>query len=751
MTFWVRRGNEFNDAGVSIREHARSAMAALDRRNPILDDFVGLNWSSWIDRVNIQTSEGTDVEECCKKTKKGVHDTMTLGKDDMFTYGHCPAHDDFFLVVCNHCGQVVKPQAFEKHCERRHGPVSKFCGRRSPPPDPKWRSRQSGPVSHKAVPEETRESGWVSLPPVERPSQEAPLSPPHPSGPQPRVPPWPTGHLPRGGPSISSSSEKPPLQKTVAGTGLLKEETSESQDPRGPRKYKKIYKKECDLNKHCGVLDPGKKKRCTRQLMCNIHSIHQRRQVVGRNKTFDQLVTDLRTGGPAGSKQPKDPSCPPGSRDPPPTAPKAASAPTEPPVDQPGARQPLCSADLRSREASETGPEEPVDMDHVLGDQRLQKASYPSSQGLPSSGEESGGEEEQKMEEDEGDEGWDLPASSWHPKPLGLCTFGSRTLSCSVFTFDRRLHRLRFAVRAMVEQQTGARLWTKIPQVTSGLQSPQATSTHPRGTGRLTGRVGGLAAATRTPSSLRSPSLPLQATGRENWSSSSPASISSGPTSSGQSEASKSGSHKPSVTKPLANQPAIKPQPSGPPRTVPDRPRKAVGRPSKARLQELELSCFSVKEKSPRDNSRKHPQPTLQEGGWTQPQGSPGSIYSSSSPKSAHSSQGPINGALSLLGKKPCPLQTHPAEPQVSHWALPGSGSTGLGKCPLLPVPPLGRPQPSTRGRGRPSSVHRGPGVFDQRDLAGAKRRKTSSGSCPSVPPFPLRGWKHRGQPCNTN
>ena len=35
---------------------------------------------------------------------------------DMSIFGHCPAHDDFYLVLCNHCSQVVKPQAFQKHC-----------------------------------------------------------------------------------------------------------------------------------------------------------------------------------------------------------------------------------------------------------------------------------------------------------------------------------------------------------------------------------------------------------------------------------------------------------------------------------------------------------------------------------------------------------------------------------------------------------------------------------------------------------
>lgn len=55
-----------------------------------------------------------------------THKSIFLALTDMSIYGHCPAHDDFFLVVCSHCGQVVKPQAFEKHCERHHGLFSEL-------------------------------------------------------------------------------------------------------------------------------------------------------------------------------------------------------------------------------------------------------------------------------------------------------------------------------------------------------------------------------------------------------------------------------------------------------------------------------------------------------------------------------------------------------------------------------------------------------------------------------------------------
>ncbi|EPY83906.1 hypothetical protein CB1_000519025 [Camelus ferus] len=41
--------------------------------------------------------------------------------EDMHLFGHYPAHDDFYLVVCSACNQVVKPQVFQSHCE---GPSS---------------------------------------------------------------------------------------------------------------------------------------------------------------------------------------------------------------------------------------------------------------------------------------------------------------------------------------------------------------------------------------------------------------------------------------------------------------------------------------------------------------------------------------------------------------------------------------------------------------------------------------------------
>lgn len=75
----------------------------------------------------------------------------------MHIYGRCPAKDDFFLVVCNHCSQVVKPQAFEKHCEWRHGPLTKMCGQSSTLA-PQQRPRPGRPTSNLSSSRERQKS-----------------------------------------------------------------------------------------------------------------------------------------------------------------------------------------------------------------------------------------------------------------------------------------------------------------------------------------------------------------------------------------------------------------------------------------------------------------------------------------------------------------------------------------------------------------------------------------------------------------
>uniref|UniRef100_A0A8C7A8I4 Ataxin-7-like protein 1 n=1 Tax=Nothoprocta perdicaria TaxID=30464 RepID=A0A8C7A8I4_NOTPE len=79
-------------------------MAALERPVPSPEAFLGQPWAAW------------------------VREAAPPHAHDMHLFGHYPAHDDFYLVVCNICNQVVKPQVFQSHCgnidQKREEPVS---------------------------------------------------------------------------------------------------------------------------------------------------------------------------------------------------------------------------------------------------------------------------------------------------------------------------------------------------------------------------------------------------------------------------------------------------------------------------------------------------------------------------------------------------------------------------------------------------------------------------------------------------
>ncbi|KAK0146773.1 Ataxin-7-like protein 2 [Merluccius polli] len=502
---WFNDVKEAREQMASTRERARAAMATLDRRNPNLDD-VGLNWSCWIDKCDILTDEGGCKDEDTVDESRGS-DTMTLSREDMKIYGHCPALDNFYLVVCSHCGQLVKPQAFEAHCERRHGALTKLChpspgsasqqcprpGR--PPSMPSSRER------HRAG--ETQEAGSSSKPA---------------SAPQHRTTKVLTGDASQdfrssGSPALiamplplssqgSSSGTRTPGPRRARHLFLivtllrfaLKETEASRRALRSPSKFsaggaKDLQSnlqeslqyvlwqlKECDLDKHCGVLDPARKTLCTRQLMCNIHSIHQRRKVADRSKPFDQLVMEQRIGSSDSDVEKLS-----ASEDSPILIPTPYLQTPQDPTAPQHIKRTLgtnCSI-LWSKEPSDRGPEEE-------GDSAVEvevQPPYPFNQSLPSSGEseeeeEEGGEKEVEEEDaEEEEENGDIPAKPWHPKPLGICTFGSHTLGCSIFTFDRRLHHLRFALSDMVEQHVNAHLWKRIPQVPAGLQSRHPATT----------------------------------------------------------------------------------------------------------------------------------------------------------------------------------------------------------------------------------------------------------------------------------
>lgn len=108
------------------RGEGSTAMATVAERRslPSPEIMPGQPWSNWVDAAKLHGNDGAESEESFKDFGKN-REAMRLCREDMPIFGQCPAQDDFYLVMCSHCSQVVKPQAFQAHYERRHSSASK--------------------------------------------------------------------------------------------------------------------------------------------------------------------------------------------------------------------------------------------------------------------------------------------------------------------------------------------------------------------------------------------------------------------------------------------------------------------------------------------------------------------------------------------------------------------------------------------------------------------------------------------------
>ncbi|XP_026573975.1 ataxin-7-like protein 2 isoform X1 [Pseudonaja textilis] len=427
---------------------------------------------------------------------------MTLIKEDMSIFGHCPAHDEFYLVVCNHCGQVVKPQAFQKHCERRHGPLSKLCGRVQPSSNlqkchavngrpivggnhgstKSWREKsQSFFNQTQHVPEKTdkmpKDNLCLFVPVV---NLEKISSFPKSDGDGIKAPtllsdtaiPKQTSGSSKevlGKPSLLASTKE--LASAKAGSTSvitvdtlnrkLENASSLSEKESGVVKsLKKISRKECDLNRQCGVVNPETKKVCTRLLTCKIHSVHQRREVQGRTKDFDVLVAELKASTKKG-ECPKDKS---------PVRKDIATERllqdfssmsqtslvlTNVSTSSCHTKQPYSHCALsRSGVSSESDPDDvPVSSSEI--DNRLYRFPASKSTGRVTS-------EESEEEAADDSHKLDCRYATRRPHPQAFCTFGSRLMSPGCYVFSRRLDRFCSALSSMLERHLSSHMW-KIP------------------------------------------------------------------------------------------------------------------------------------------------------------------------------------------------------------------------------------------------------------------------------------------------
>uniref|UniRef100_A0A4W3J0E3 SCA7 domain-containing protein n=1 Tax=Callorhinchus milii TaxID=7868 RepID=A0A4W3J0E3_CALMI len=327
---------------------------------------------------------------------------------DMPIFGHCPAHDEFFLVVCNHCGQVVKPQAFQTHCERRHGPWNKLSARK--PPASHFTSSTVLQKSRSSVTQPAVTLPRASKEKVQQQSSANKTT-------QSDV-----------GQCFSISVFRLTLPMVTESEPLTGNSCGAVTSPCFSAE------KECELDKHCGVMDPETKKPCTRSLTCKTHSLTQRRKVLGRRLEFDELLAEHRANtrskeaAKAGKQQPREPATPAQTQEMAATdsgqplreSPSVGSAQDEPELETPF---PLFRFELDTRISSEESEGETAEEAEKLG------CRY----------------------------------SRLHPKPIAFCTFGSRMVGRGCYAFDRRLNHLRSALNSMVERHLNSQMWRKIP------------------------------------------------------------------------------------------------------------------------------------------------------------------------------------------------------------------------------------------------------------------------------------------------
>ncbi|KAJ8373616.1 hypothetical protein SKAU_G00041960 [Synaphobranchus kaupii] len=440
-------------------------MATLDRKVPSPNTFLYKPWSAFIEAVKLQNSDIAHVEDIGKEIGNG-REARKLNREDMHLYGQYPAYDDFCLVVCNICSQVVKPPGILSHYERRHAPS---CDSRPPltqrpkvshssPPQPRpFRPPRDSQHPFSRVPQSVYPPKGARKPCLSVPvvSLEKMSCLGRVEGPHVRV------SCPSSSSSSSSSPAAPvrplhkPQERVLNGRpppALL--DRKHQNGTKANKPYKRVSGRVFDPNKHCGVPDPESRKPCTRSLTCKTHSLTHRRAVPGRGKQFDSLLAEHKgrhlreqQGSHARPTQSHGPAQ---SHDP------TSSASTD-------CHEGRTTSLLKSRLAGAHIPRP------LGGWSSVAQSSYlgSSPDSVPPCPVVEGGD---RLSSEEGEvetlEDLDCPYSPRHPRPMGCCSFGGRLMGRGYYVFDRRRDRMRLALRCMVEKHVTSQMWRKIPLAT---------------------------------------------------------------------------------------------------------------------------------------------------------------------------------------------------------------------------------------------------------------------------------------------
>ncbi|XP_055974241.1 ataxin-7-like protein 1 isoform X2 [Sorex fumeus] len=487
--------------GTGKKQQEGRAMATLDRKVPSPEAFLGKPWSSWIDAAKLHCSDNVDLEEAGKEGGKS-REVMRLNKEDMHLFGHYPAHDAFYLVVCSACNQVVKPQVFQAHCERRHGSM---CRPSLSPASPPSNSRTSlvpgrtktclsghNSASSTSKPFKTPKDNLLTSSSKQHTVFSAKGSRDKPCVPVPIVSLEKIPNLvkadganvrmnssaPTAVTSCSTSAvSTPPLTKPVLmskpvppspekilnGKGILSaslDKKHQNGTKNNNKPYRRLSEREFDPNKHCGVLDPETKKPCTRSLTCKTHSLSHRRAVPGRKKQFDLLLAEHKAKSREKEVKDKEHLLA-STRE---VLPNPAAGPG--PETLPGSSgslgpEPKVASPAKSRPPNSVLPR-PSSANSISSSTSSNHSGYTPEPPLPPAG----GDLASRLSSDEGEmdaaedsEKLDCQFSTHHPKPLAFCSFGSRLMGRGYYVFDRRWDRFRLALNSMVEKHLNSQMW----------------------------------------------------------------------------------------------------------------------------------------------------------------------------------------------------------------------------------------------------------------------------------------------------
>ncbi|XP_058510937.1 ataxin-7-like protein 1 isoform X2 [Ochotona princeps] len=468
--------------GTGKKQQEGRAMATLDRKVPSPEAFLGKPWSSWIDAAKLHCS------------------------DNMHLFGHYPAHDDFYLVVCSACNQVVKPQVFQSHCERRHSsmcrpfpsPASPACTAKTSLAQVKTKVCLGGhnPASSTSKPFKTPKDN-----PLTSSSKQHTVFPAKGSRDKPCVP-VPVvslekipnlvkadganvkmnsttttavtsasttsssaaviSTLPLIKPILMSKSVPPSPEKILNGKGILSatvDKKHQNGTKNSNKPYRRLSEREFDPNKHCGVLDPETKKPCTRSLTCKTHSLSHRRAVPGRRKQFDLLLAEHKAKSREKEVKDKEHLLT-STREilPNQSGPTQDSLPGSSGSSGPEAK---VASPLKAKQPNSILPR-PSSANSISSSTSSNHSSHTPEPLVPPVA----GDLASRLSSDEGEmdgaeeaEKFDCQFSTHHPRPLAFCSFGSRLMGRGYYVFDRRWDHFRLALNSMVEKHLNSQMW----------------------------------------------------------------------------------------------------------------------------------------------------------------------------------------------------------------------------------------------------------------------------------------------------